>query len=127
MPQPSSSPLAFLADEIAETSRLTRELTAAAGHAIATLAEQAGDDETRDVLHRLMIALQAQDRVEQRLTRLGAFAKTLEGDSAALAHGTIRRTLQLDELVAAFERHIGKGNGAGPTPEQPTEDEVELF
>lgn len=127
MSQPRLSPLVFLADEIAETSRLTRELTAAAGHAIAALAEQAGDDETRDALHRLMIALQAQDRVEQRLARLGAFAKTLHGTSANLAHGTVRRTLHLDELVAAFERHIARSSGGARAPEQPAEDEVELF
>lgn len=126
MSQPSSSPLVFLADEIAETSRLTRELTAAAGHAIAALAEQAGDGETRDALHRLMIALQAQDRVEQRLARLGAFAKTLNGGPADLAHGTIRRTLQLDELVSAFERHVAHGDGARGADRR-AEDEVELF
>jgi hypothetical protein len=126
MSQPKLSPLVFLADEISETSRLTRELTAAAGHAIATLAENAGDDETRDVLHRLMIALQAQDRVEQRLTRLGQLAKTLEGGAVELAHGTICRTLHLDELITAFERHVERSSGA-KTTKQPTQDDVELF
>ena len=126
MSQVRPSPFAFLADEIAETSRLTRELTAAAGHAIATLAEQTGDEETRHALHRLMIALQAQDRVEQRLSRLGAFAKTLGAGTNGLAQDTMRRTLALDELVAAFERHMGRvavagGNGSS------AQDEVELF
>ena len=63
MSQPSPCPLVFLADEIAETSRLTRELTAAAGHAIATLAEQAGDalqDHVKQVVDRHYVGRDAQ-------------------------------------------------------------------
>jgi hypothetical protein len=112
--------MAFLAGEIAETSRLTRELTGAAGRAIAALAGQERDAATRDALRSLMMALQAQDRVEQRLARLEAFARAIDPARAA-AHDALRRALGLDELVQSFERHMG---GA---PAAAAQTEIELF
>lgn len=125
MSQPVPCPIAFLATEIGETSRLTRELTAAAGTAIAALAERATDPADREALHRLMVALQAQDRVEQRLSRLEAYARHLDGTPTAdAALDTMRGALVLDELVASFERHMGLQSGTAA--EQASED-VELF
>lgn len=118
-------PIEFLATEIAETSRLTRELTAAAGTAIAVLAEHASDESDSAALHRLMVALQAQDRVEQRLSRLEAYARQLDatpGVRAAL--DTLENALVLDELVTAFQKHMGVENVAAV---EQASDEVELF
>jgi hypothetical protein len=114
--------MAFLAGEIAETSRLTRELTGAAGRAIAALAGHEADPATRDALRSLMMALQAQDRVEQRLDRLEAFARAIDPARTA-AHDALRRALGLDELVRSFERHMG----AGRVPAAAAETEIELF
>lgn len=108
MPQSAlKSPIEFLAAEIGETSRLTRELTAAAGHAIAALAERTAKGPERDALHRLIVAVQAQDRVEQRLMRLEAYARALHTDSGHATPDALRRALVLDELVQSFERHHG--------------------
>lgn len=112
IPSTAPSPIDFLATEIAETSRLTRELTAAAGNAIAALAERTANGHERQALHRLMVALQAQDRVEQRLMRLEAFARSLgRGTASDIASATLREALQLDELVTAFEHHMNQKPG----------------
>lgn len=122
MPQPAlKSPIEFLAAEIGETSRLTRELTAAAGHAIAALAETAANGPERDALHRLIVAVQAQDRVEQRLMRLEAYARALHGGASGATPDTLRSALVLDELVQSFERHHGGRRDGGD------ESDVELF
>jgi hypothetical protein len=126
-------PAEFLAVEIGETSRLTRELTAAAGNAIATLAECAPNGPKRQALHRLMVALQAQDRVEQRLVRLEAFARALDGHLASQgAPAALRDSLQLDELLAALDRHMAKSRGCGegeglPAMGRPNGNEIEMF
>jgi hypothetical protein len=96
----------FLASAISETSALTRDLATSAGRAAAALADTMIDPAAQRAVGDLLVALQTQDRVEQRLARLEAYARELSGatpDDAVLA-----RALHLDELVIAFRRHRGE-------------------
>jgi len=115
------SPIDFLARELAETSRITRQLSEAASEAVTTLFAQLPAGSERDALARLMLALQAQDRVEQRLDRLVAYTRSLNEPHAAVARETLARALHLDELVEAFLAHMDGREGAGRG------EDVELF
>lgn len=115
------SPIDFLARELAETSRITRQLSEAASEAVTTLFAQLPAGSERDALARLMLALQAQDRVEQRLDRLVAYTRRLDDPHTAVARETLARALHLDELVEAFVHHMDGREGGGRG------DEIELF
>jgi hypothetical protein len=116
-----ASPIAFLADEIARTSSLTRDLARAAGEAIASLSDQLADPSARAAVDALVAALQVQDRVEQRLARLQAYAHRV--DDGSCEDAALEGALHLDELVEAFRRHRLPGDTAGFIGEE----EVELF
>lgn len=102
----SFCPVLFLAGAISETSALTRDLAASAGRAAAALADTMVDPAAQRAVGELLVALQAQDRVEQRLARLEAYARALSGAPADDA--VLSRALHLDELVTAFRRHRGE-------------------
>jgi hypothetical protein len=124
MSEPAPCPIAFLASELAETSRLTTELARSAGGAVESLAAHLPAGADRGAIDRLMVALQAQDRVQQRLARLEAYARAFDGRVAAgVAHDALADALQLDELVRAFERHLGRAADAADD----SRDDVELF
>ncbi len=126
----------FLAEEIRETARLTRFLAQAASHAIETFSGQSGagakgENATKLALDNLMMALQSQDRIEQRLSRLADYARRLEEPDgfAGLASETAKKSLVLDELVNAFEQRA-RGTDALRTSKAPSvvhDSDIELF
>lgn len=116
-----ASPIAFLADEIAETSSLTRQLARAAGEAISRLSGELDNPEARAAIDSLVTALQVQDRVEQRLARLKAYAHRI--DDGTNEDAALEGALHLDELVEVFRRH----RLASDTATFMGDDEIELF
>lgn len=128
----TSPSVRFLADEIRETARLTRFLAQAASHAIQTLHEKPGENATRLAIDNLMLALQSQDRIEQRLSRLADYTRQLEPSGfAEIASETAKHSLVLDELVNAFARRTNDPGLLRQDPKTarrpPQDDDVELF
>lgn len=106
-----------LAKELEETARQTGEMTSAIIEAIDHLdppSEDAAVDRA-EILKRMMVALQAQDRIEQRCRNLAQAVRGLVASDNSIDHprfDEIWSTLRLEELavpelsgIAAVEEH----------------------
>lgn len=106
-----------LARELDETARQTGEMTAEIIDALAQLGPAAkGAKAERDAaVQRIVVAVQAQDRIEQRCQNLANAVRALIENDQAIDHpgfDEIWRSLKLDELaipemsgIAAVEEH----------------------
>lgn len=93
-----------LARELDETARQTGEMAASISYAVNHLGEAAaGDEQTReDAIQNIIIALQAQDRIEQRCRNLARAVRDLVASDSAIDHprfDEIWANLNLDELA----------------------------
>lgn len=93
-----------LARELDETARQTSEMAASISYALNHLGEAAkGDEKTRDeAIQNVIIALQAQDRIEQRCRNLARAVRDLVASDSSLDHprfDEIWSKLDLDELA----------------------------
>lgn len=93
-----------LARELDETARQTGEMAASISYAINHLGEAAkGDQKMREeAIQNVIIALQAQDRIEQRCRNLARAVRDLIASDASIDHprfDEIWRKLDLDELA----------------------------
>ena len=93
-----------LARELDETARQTGEMAASISYSIHHLGEAAEEDQkTRErAIQNIVIALQAQDRIEQRCRNLARAVRDLVATDAAIDHprfDEIWANLSLDELA----------------------------
>lgn len=95
-----------LARELGETARQTGEMAAEINEALHNLGAPApGDAGTRErAMQRIVIALQAQDRIEQRCQNLAKAVQALAVASPGNSHEQFEEiwsSLNLDELAVA--------------------------
>ena len=93
-----------LARELDETARQTGEMAASISYAVNHMGEAAeGDVKTRErAIQNVIIALQAQDRIEQRCRNLARAVRDLVASDASIDHprfDEIWSKLDLDELA----------------------------
>lgn len=93
-----------LARELEETARQTGEMAASISYALHHLGNPAdGEEDTREeAIQNIVIALQAQDRIEQRCRNLARAVRTLIASDQSIDHprfDEIWSTLSLDELA----------------------------
>ena len=93
-----------LARELDETARQTGEMAASISYAVNHLGDAArGDEKAReDAIQNIIIALQAQDRIEQRCRNLARAVRDLIASDHSIDHhrfDEIWAKLQLDELA----------------------------
>lgn len=106
-----------LARELDETARQTGEMTTQIVDALGELAQSAGDAPAGQeaVMQKIIVALQAQDRIEQRCRNLAEAVRGIVQKDSAIDHPAfdeIWSSLKLDELaipelsgIAAVEEH----------------------
>lgn len=93
-----------LARELDETARQTGDMAAVITDALKHLGEPAAGHEKRrnEALQQIIIALQAQDRIEQRCNNLARAVRGLINSDTHINHGRfdeIWKSLKLDELA----------------------------
>lgn len=107
-----------LARELDETARQTGEMAASISYAVKHLGEAArGDEKTREeAILNIVIALQAQDRIEQRCRNLARAVRELIASDRSIDHprfDEIWSKLTLDELavpeMSGIAAHIDHG------------------
>ena len=105
-----------LARELDETARQTGEMAASISYAVSHLGEAAkGDEQAREhAVQNIIVALQAQDRIEQRCRNLARAVRDLVASDSAIDHprfDEIWSKLNLDELaVPENVRHCRHGS-----------------
>ena len=107
-----------LARELDETARQTGEMAASISYSVQHMGECAKgcEDSREEAVKNIIIALQAQDRIEQRCRNLARAVRELVASDASIDHprfDEIWRNLQLDELavpeMSGMAAHVDHG------------------
>ena len=129
--------LAFVRQEVDESAAILRDLAERLSQALHALATTADRNVVQSSLFAATTALQNEDRVQQRLSDLGAALSVVEralivGSPATGADldRTVIDSLRLEETRGAFAINAGMADAlAQPSnePETPTVGDIDLF
>ncbi|MGI9419070.1 MAG: hypothetical protein ACR2RA_14670 [Geminicoccaceae bacterium] len=124
--------LAFLKQEIDQSAIILRDLAGRLSCELCTLGTAGEAHDLRSSLLAATIALQAEDRVQQRLSDLGATLLVLERilaeDAPIDLDQTIIESLRLEEMRAAFAAGVGMADAVpSPPATAPSIGEIDLF
>ena len=123
---------AFLKREIDQSAVILRDLAGRLSSELCTLVTAGEPHDLRSSLLAATIALQAEDRVQQRLSDLSATLLVLERilaeDEPIDLDQTIIESLRLEEMRASFAAGIGMANAVpAPSATTPSIGEIDLF